>query len=231
MISIAMPTYESFGRGAEFLEKHFEMFMKQTYKDFEVVISDHSLDNTLEELCDKYKDRINISYERNPHNRGNFTDNTNRAIKRCKGDLVKVLFQDDFLRDEDSLRKIVEAFDNDTFWLVTSCEHTHNGVDFVERHDPVYNDKIYTGNNTIGNPSVLTMANLDDMPLFDERFVWAVDVDLYKRLHDKYGPPKILNEVTVVVRLWSRQMTHLIPADRKNKEIIFSTLKHEGDKN
>jgi glycosyltransferase involved in cell wall biosynthesis len=229
MISIAMPTYESFGRGVEFLEKHFEMFQKQTYQDFEVVISDHSLDKDIEEFCSKYRNQININYERNPHNRGNFTDNTNRAIKRCKGDIVKVLFQDDFLRDEDSLKKINDSFEHDIGWLVTSCEHTHNGVDFVRRHDPVYNDKIYTGNNTIGNPSVLAMANKEDMPLFDERFVWAVDVDLYKRLHDKYGPPKILNEVTVVIRLWNRQMTHLISPARKNEEIYYSTRKHENE--
>jgi len=63
--------------------------------------------------------------------------------------------------------------------------------------------------------------------LFDERFIWAVDVDLYKRLYDKYGTPTILNEVTVVIRLWERQMTHLISNDRKEAEISLSTRKHE----
>jgi len=227
MISIAMPTYESFGRGVEFLKFHFELFLKQTYQDFEIVISDHSLDDKIENLCKEYGEMININYARNPENRGNFTDNTNKAIKRCKGDIIKILFQDDFLRDDRSLEKIDSAFTDEVEWLVTACEHTYDGVNFGRLHVPAYNDKIYTGNNTIGNPSVLSFRRHDDMPLFDERFIWAVDVDLYKRLYDKYGTPTILNEVTVVIRLWERQMTHLISNDRKEAEIALSTRKHE----
>ena len=55
MISIAMPTYETFGRGCEFLEFQFKKFMCQTYKDFEIVISDHSRNDDIKNLCEKYK--------------------------------------------------------------------------------------------------------------------------------------------------------------------------------
>ena len=78
-------------------------------------------------------------------------------MKRCKGNIIKVLFQDDFLWDEHSLAKINDAFDENTNWLVTSCEHTYDGVNFHRTHRPRYNDLIYTGKNTIGNPSVLSV--------------------------------------------------------------------------
>jgi glycosyltransferase involved in cell wall biosynthesis len=226
MISIAMPTYESFGRGTEFLEFQFQKFRDQTYKDFEVVISDHSKDNNIENLCKKYDSILNINYARNEENRGNFTDNTNRAMKRCKGDIIKILFQDDFLWDEYSLEKINEAFDENTNWLVTSCEHTHDGVNFHRRHDPRYSEDIYTGNNTIGNPSVLSIRRNKDMLFFDARMLWTVDVDYYKRLYDKFGAPTILNDITVVIRLWDKQLTHLIPPQMKQREVALSIEKH-----
>ena len=221
-----MPTYESFGRGTEFLEFQFQKFRDQTYKDFEVVISDHSKDNNIENLCKKYDSILNINYARNEENRGNFTDNTNRAMKRCKGDVIKILFQDDFLWDEYSLEKINEAFDENTNWLVTSCEHTHDGVNFHRRHDPRYSEDIYTGNNTIGNPSVLSIRRNKDMLFFDARMLWTVDVDYYKRLYDKFGAPTILNDITVVIRLWDKQLTHLIPPQMKQREVALSIEKH-----
>jgi len=229
MISIAMPTYESFGRGVEFLEFQFQKFLQQAYRDFEVVISDHSKDDNIELLCRQYEDALNINYMRNDKNRGNFTDNTNRAMKRCAGDIIKILFQDDFLWNETSLEKINNAFDEGTNWLVTACEHTYDGVSFHREHHPTYNDKIYEGKNTIGNPSVLAVRNNEEMLFFDERMIWTVDVDYYKRLHDKFGPPKILNDVGVAIRLWNRQLTHLIPPQIKQREVELSVRKHGKD--
>ena len=52
MLSIATPTYESFGRGIEFLKTQFDKYLEQTFKDFEVVISDHSKNNEIEKFCD-----------------------------------------------------------------------------------------------------------------------------------------------------------------------------------
>ena len=221
-----MPTYESFGRGNEFLEFQFLKFKEQTYKDFEIVISDHSRDNNIEQLCARYANTLDISYERNETNRGNFTDNTNKAMRRCKGDIIKVLFQDDFLWDEHSLKKINDVFDTKTSWLVTSCEHTYDGINFHRTHHPEYNDLIYTGKNTIGNPSVLSVRNNEDMLFFDKRMIWTVDVDYYKRLHDKFGAPTILDDVTVAIRLWDKQLTHLIPPGIKQREVALSVEKH-----
>lgn len=221
-----MPTYESFGRGVEFLEVQFGKFIEQTYKDFELIISDHSKNDDIENLCKKYDSLLNISYMRNEKKRGNFTYNTNKAMLRCKGDIIKILYQDDFLWDKNSLEKIDKAFDENVNWLVTACQHTSDGVTFHREHRPAYNEKIYTGNNTIGNPSVLSVRRNDDMLFFDERMIWTVDVDYYKRLHDKFGPPKILNDVTVVIRLWDKQLTHLIPDRIKQREVELSAEKH-----
>jgi len=218
MISLAMPTYETFGQGCELLEVHFAKLLQQTYKDFEIVISDHSKDDAIRNLCESYQDKLPIRYFHNPDKRGNLSHNTNNAIKHCKGDLIKILFQDDFLWNETSLETIVNAFEEDTHWIVTACEHTYDGVNFHRTLIPAYNDEIYLGKNTIGNPSVMAFRNSDDKILLDESLTWMVDVDYYKKMFDRFGLPKVVPEITVVIRQWSKQLTHLIPSKIKEKE-------------
>ena len=83
---------------------------------------------------------------------------------------------------------------------------------------PSYNEKIFLGLNTIGNPSVMAFKNSKNKIFLDEKLTWMVDVDFYKKLYDRHGPPKILSENTVAIRLWSKQMPHLIPFSIKEKE-------------
>ena len=56
-VSVAIPTFEYYGRGVEFLDDMFRSISVQTLKDVEVVISDHSVDNSIEDYCklNKYK--------------------------------------------------------------------------------------------------------------------------------------------------------------------------------
>ena len=42
-VSIAVPTFEYYGRGVEVLDDMFRTISSQTLKDVEVVISDHSI--------------------------------------------------------------------------------------------------------------------------------------------------------------------------------------------
>ena len=218
MISIAMPTYESFGLGAKFLKFQFEKFLTQTYKDFEIVISDQSRDEEIKKLCMQYEDRLNISYHKNNTNRGSISHNTNNAIRNCSGELIKILFLDDFLWDETSLQKTVECFDDDTSWLATAYEHTNDGINFHTPEIPSYSSDILLGINTIGNPSVITMRNTEDNIYLDEKLTWVVDLDFYEKMFAKHGAPKILREKTVAIRLWDKQMTHIIPRSIKIKE-------------
>ena len=51
-LSIAIPTCESKGRGVEFLDDLFRTIEIQTFKDFEVVVSDHSKDDKLVDVID-----------------------------------------------------------------------------------------------------------------------------------------------------------------------------------
>ena len=90
-ISICIPTYEVNGKGVEYLNHSLSILQNQTYQDFEVVISDHSIDDGIKNLCESWKTRLDISYIRNEYGRGSISCNTNVAIKHAKGEVIKIL--------------------------------------------------------------------------------------------------------------------------------------------
>lgn len=230
-LSICIPTYEMNGKGYDFLNHNLHILTNQSFKDFEIVISDHSLSDDIERLCKKYNGRLKINYKKNLENIGSSSSNINNAIKNAKGKLIKILFQDDFLYNEDSLDITINNFDlKKDKWLVTRCEHSIDGISFIRDFKPVYHDKIFLGNNTISSPSVLTILN-DEPHLFDENLIWLMDCDYYKRCYDSFGLPKILNVITVVNRIGSHQVSNTIVNNEiQQKELHYIKEKFKYEK-
>lgn len=227
LLSICIPTYEMKGYGHIFLEKSFDILTNQTFKDFNVIISDHSKDNLIEDLCIKYKDKLNINYYRNTEKLGSSSANINNAIRKADGKLIKILFQDDFLFHEKSLEEIVQNFDIEKDnWLITACARSKDGINFFGSFYPKYNHLIHLGKNTISSPSVLTINNENPL-LFDEKLLWLMDVDYYKRCYNKYGNPRIVNEINVVNRVGTHQVSNsLVKFSTKIKELTYILIKY-----
>jgi hypothetical protein len=73
------------------------------------------------------------------------------------------------------------------------------------------------GHNKIGTPSGLTIKN-DHPLLFDETLLWLMDCEYYKRMHDSYGIPKVLNEITMINRIGAHQVTATLATLEKQKQ-------------
>jgi len=219
--SIAIPTYGYNGNGADFLKFNFEKLFSQTFKDFEVIISDHSKDDTIKEVCDVWKDRLDIKHYFNDVGRGVISPNINNSLKNCNGEWIKVLFQDDFLYDKNSLEIQKNFIESNKFlkWLMTKFYHSNEGYTFYRLYLPKWNDRIWDGQNTMGCPSGLTLKN-EDLILFDESLNWLMDCEYYYRLFLKYGEPYILDEITVVNRTWGKRLTDTLTEELKLSEHI-----------
>ena len=202
-ISVVVPVYEMHGVGIQMLERSLDILERQTFKDFEVVVTDDSDDVKLVKLCDDFT----VKYLRNPGDKG-IASNTNFGIKQAKGELIKILYQDDYLAYDEALEDIVKNFENG--WLITACSNTLI---------PHYNDKIRTGYNTIGSPSVLTIKN-DNPLLFDTSLKWLVDCEYYQRTFERYGEPKILLKPGVVIGIGDWQQTNQLTNEQKNEEYL-----------
>src|SRR3989344_4191838 len=107
LLSICIPTYEMHGLGDKFIRHSFDILTHQTFKDFDVVISDHSRTDAIKNVCDRYKNKLDIQYYKNTKDRGNSSANINNAIQKATGKLIKILLQDDFLYTNDALKEIV----------------------------------------------------------------------------------------------------------------------------
>lgn len=226
-ISIAIPTYEMHGMGCAYLKQNLDILAGQTFKDFDVIISDHSVNNDIQNLCASYMQMLDISYYRNDTHRGNSSANCNNAIKNAKGSIIKILFQDDFLFHEQALGDIVRAFDTSKSWLITACTHTKDGVHFFRPFYPKYNNSIYLGKNTISSPSVLAIRN-DHPLLFDESLIWLMDCDYYRRCHDTFGDPIILNSITIANRIGAHQVSSTLATEAlRYKEYVSVVKKYD----
>lgn len=228
-ISVCIPTYEMQGLGSQFLKHSFEVLLKQTYTDFDVVISDHSQDDAVKKTCEEYMGRLDIHYYKNTNNIGSSSANINNCIKHAGGKLIKILFQDDFLFHERSLEDIVDHFDiQKDQWLMTACTHTRDGIHFFKSFCPTPNTIRSIWIKTVySSPSTLTIVN-DEPLFFDESLLWFMDSDYYRRYYDKFGEPKILKPINVVNRLGSHQVSTSMATLSLQKNEFFRMLqKHE----
>lgn len=228
-VSICIPCYEMNNLGATFLHFNLTKILFQTYDNIEVIISDHSKDDSILNICRDFSNKgLEILYIRNENMIGNSSANLNEAIKSAKGDIIKVIFQDDFLYHDRSIEDIVNEYkkDNNIKWLVTSCCHTENGSMYYNYMDPKYTENILEGNNRISSPSVLSFINSDDKLLFDPEFVWLMDCDYYYRMYQKYGLPFYLKSINVVNRHWGGQLTKTLSPEVTENEHKIILKKH-----
>lgn len=228
MISIAIPTYEMNGVGHLFLRKSLDLIFEQTFKDIEVVISDHSKNDLIKNVCDEFIDRINIVYLRNESDRGSSSSNMNNAILNCKGEIIKFLFQDEYLYKNNCLEDIKNYFDNnDVYWVLTGCSYGPDITQTIGSMTPHYDDRsIIESINTIGSPSVVSIRN-NNLELFSNDLLWIMDCDYYKRVFDRHGYPGILNDNKVFICQHKNQVTNLITLELKLKEQNYLKNKYQ----
>ena len=218
--SIAIPAYGYNGKGHEFLEYSFFIMESQTFKDFEVVVSDHSTDDTIKDLCESWSDRLKITYIRNERGRGVISPNLNVAMENCRGEWIKILFQDDFLYDSDSLNQ-TKNFINDNpsaTWISTKFCHSSDGVNMYRELYPTWNKEMALGKNSMGCPSVISIRNRNIL-LFNEDLNWLMDCEYYRRMYDIHGEALVLDSTTVVNRTQEHRLTNSISDSQKLAEV------------
>jgi glycosyltransferase involved in cell wall biosynthesis len=91
LVSIALCTYN----GAKFLSQQLDTLVNQTYQPLEIIaVDDCSTDDTFAILAEYAGRYPNFKIYRNEVNLG-FTENFEKAVKLCTGDLIALCDQDD----------------------------------------------------------------------------------------------------------------------------------------
>lgn len=235
LVSICIPTFEfpssgSEEQGVDMLTCLFKSIQKQTFKDFEIVISDQSVNSNIKNLCEDWKFRFKIVYITDSH-RGSAIASLNNAIKHAKGKYIKIIYQDDFLVRSDTLKKMVECLENSKEkWVAIGCIHCNgnNTKKLFRPHVPKWVDsfKLALGFNKIGSPSVTMYEN--NSILQDEKLTWLVDCEFYYRLRRATTKPVLLNDIGVVIRLRKDSITNtVITPEMVKEEKLYVKIKHQ----
>lgn len=145
---------------------------------------------------------------------GRVAHNLNEGIKKCKGELIKIMCIDDWFSHPNALKDMVDNFEG--HWLITGC---HNNP------HPTWNDRIIEGYNTLGGLSVILFKN-EDVLYFDEEMDWFLDLDWYHRMKEKFGLPKILDLVNINIGTSEHQLTNKLTDEDKIREQILTKQKY-----
>ena len=224
-ISLCIPAYSMGGAGVQYLRHSLDVILKQEFLDFEVIVADQSDDALIRDLCNSLADP-RIRHIDTRHLKRQASANTNAAIDAATGEVVKILFQDDFLNGPGALTQIAAAFDApDAQWCLTGSEHTEDGQTLTRPFVPQMHDRIQFGQNTVSSPSVLALRRAH-APRFDEALIWLMDVDYYKQCALRFGPPAVLSDPLVVNRLHPGQVSASVSRALVRRELRYIRQKY-----
>ncbi len=231
-VSVCIPVYEMHGQGVQFLRELLTSIKKQSYANIEIIISDHSKDDEIEKFvystfAEFVKRHTQLVYYRLKEKHGNSSANMNNALIHATGMIIKPMFQDDFLCNNECIYEIVKGLQENPgySWGAVGFIHTDEKIKhYYGDQIPYYNKQILSGNNTMGCPTVsfFKKTNL----LFDENLIWLMDCEFYHSLRKNYGNPLIVNKTGVAIRVWTQSVSYEVPEEVKTTEGKYVLEKH-----
>ncbi|MFC0427912.1 glycosyltransferase family 2 protein [Chryseobacterium scophthalmum] len=183
-VSICIPTYNNL----EAFKRCLHSVLIQTYTDYEVVVTDDSSNEDIKNYLAGNSNLENIFYFKNQKALGS-PENWNEAIRKSKGDYIKILHHDDWFTHENSLGIFVQLLDKhpaSAFAFVASKNINLENNTIInynrpskEKIDEIKNNPITLLNgNFIGAPSA-TIFRKNNFSIFDVNTIWFVDIDFY----------------------------------------------------
>ncbi len=201
-ISICIPVYTMPEKlSEELLVEFLSHLIFQSFKDFDIIISDQSEGYDLKEICNTFSNNLNIKYYKNVSSIKTAANNINHAMSKATGEIIKILYMDDFFVDNRALEKIYDAFQgNDGKWLINGFTHCDmDRTKFYDTRTPWFGNKYVNGDNTTGNPSTYAVRK-DYLLYMDENLLWLVDGEYFYRSYHYHGDPIIIPDILVAFR-------------------------------
>ena len=234
MISIVIPVYEMKGLGVSFLRRGLDSINKQVLDSqypIEIIVSDHSKDTQIADFLQTYLTRFPIRHCLNSSGHGNISQNVNFGIAQAQYPYIKVLFQDDLLVETCYLQTIADIIrEQSPDCIFTSATHTTNTVEFTGDMVPRNNEFLLFGQNTVSDPSVLTIRKsiLEEIP-FDENVKLLMDCEFYYHLFKYYPNFYLAKDIRIAIGVWSGQTQGDLTTSHTVAEIAYLLTKYPND--
>jgi len=227
MISIIIPTFNRY----PFLEKTVESVLRQSLRDFELIIVDDGSDDGTKELIQSFCDeRVRYYYQ---ENRG-VSAARNKGIIESRRDVIAFLDSDDAWKPE-KLEKQLKIIKE------PSCLISHT-QELWYRRGKILNQKkkhrkcsgnLFKSSLEMCSISISTVmmkkSLFDELGLFDENLPACEDYDLWLRVTSKYPVFLLDDELTVKDGGRPDQLSHRIPMpDRFRIQSIVKLIEAGG---
>jgi len=182
---VCIPAY----RQVAYLRTTLDSLRRQQFQDYELIITDDSETGEVEALVSRYGFGERLTYHRNTARRGS-PGNWNEAVRRARGEYIKLLHHDDWFPHTNCLGSFVRLLDRATHAMFGFCssevvagnedlvriqQATEEELGVLERTPEL----LFMG-NFIGSPSATIYRKSLNIE-YDERLTWLVDVDFYIR--------------------------------------------------
>lgn len=212
-ISICIPAYKN----RDFLKRLLDSIAIQSFADFEVVISDDSPDETLLDLVNSFGKEIRITYYRNHVPLGSPL-NWNKSISLAKGEWIKIMHDDDWFSNTNSLKLFADVAKTvKTDFIFSGYINVDLATGEKKEHIiTIYDLKRISQNplylfrtNYIGHPSTTLIRNTQ-REWFDDRVKWVVDFEFYIRALKQGSPPNAIRLPLISIGVSSEQITRQV---------------------
>jgi len=195
-VSVCLITYNRAGQ----LRKTLDSLLVQTFGDFELIISDNCSQDNTQQICLEYEKRDSrIRYRRNKRNLG-MTGNLNACILASSGEYIANLFDGD-IYDPTLLEKWSRYLD--TYPQAAFVFNAYRDLDTDGRERVIYREPLpecVSGHFLLENVffkrwrfdspvfgTVMARRSVyEEVGLFDERFGFFSDVDMWMRFAERY---------------------------------------------
>lgn len=235
IVSICIPTYKQ----KEYLQRCLVSVLEQDLKNFELIISDDTQDDSLEIFIKSILKDFPYRYKRNIPSKG-MPENWNSAILDAKGKYIKVLHHDDFFTQSNSLKLMVDEIEKqkgvflfcqtDVWHVKTGIHHIHKiskkQLNFLKNKPEFLFFK-----NMIGSPSATIYLN-NLLLKYDNRLKWLVDIDFYLQILFQKKKIVYLNKPLIsTIHGTEDQVTGFVLNDNelqiKEHVILFNKIKSQ----
>lgn len=207
-ISVCIPSYKR----PDNIKRLLQSIAIQTFKDYEVVITDDSPDDSVKSVVDQFSE-LPIFYFQNEKPLGT-PANWNYAISLARAEWIKIMHDDDWFRSEDSLQQFAQKTNEKKIFIFSGYTTVFERGDGKKSRFPFLLKKMLIKNpvtllakNVIGTPSV-TLVHRSFNEMYDERMKWRVDIDYYIRLLKKEKSFALIDEPLVNVGMSGGQVTN-----------------------
>ncbi len=190
-VSICMPTYNR----AKSLKQTLPTVLNQTFKDFELIITDDASPDNTEEVINSFNDS-RLRYYRNERNL-RMPENLNKAISDAKGEYIAV-FHDHDLYEPTVIEEMVALLDKDKrigfvhtgiLWLNDETKEKKNMVSSWDERTTgktMFEKLLWSWSCPICALTMVRKRCYDEVGLYDPKFGFISDVDMWMRMCMKY---------------------------------------------